>query len=36
VNAGTNLGADVVGILDYAGNPRVNASGQINIGAYER
>ena len=36
VNAGKNLGADVVGILDYAGNPRVNASGQINIGAYEQ
>jgi len=36
VNAGTNLGSDVVGILDYAGKPRVNASGQINIGAYEQ
>jgi hypothetical protein len=26
----------VVGILDFAGNPRVNASGQINAGAYEQ
>jgi len=36
VNAGTNLGSIVVGILDFAGNPRVNANGQINIGAYEQ
>jgi hypothetical protein len=36
VNAGVNLGSSVVGILDYAGNPRVNANGQINIGAYEQ
>jgi hypothetical protein len=36
VNAGTNLGSSVVGILDYAGNQRVNANGQINIGAYEQ
>jgi Protein of unknown function (DUF1565) len=36
VNAGTNLGVNTVGVLDYAGNPRVNANGQINIGAYEQ
>ena len=36
LNAGTNLGVNVVGVLDYAGNPRVNGSGQINIGAYEQ
>lgn len=36
VNAGTNLGVNVVGVLDYAGNPRSNGSGQINIGAYEQ
>jgi hypothetical protein len=36
VNAGTNLGSSVVGILDYAGNPRVNVNGQINVGAYEQ
>ena len=36
VNAGTNLGVNVVGVLDYAGNPRVSSSGQINIGAYEQ
>jgi len=36
VNAGTNLGSSVVGIQDFAGNPRVNGSGQINIGAYEQ
>jgi hypothetical protein len=36
VNAGTNLGSSVVGIRDYAGNARVNANGQINIGAYEQ
>jgi hypothetical protein len=35
-NAGTNLGVNVVGVLNYAGNPRVNVSGQINIGAYEQ
>lgn len=36
VNAGTNLGVNIVGVLDYAGNPRVNSNGQINIGAYEK
>jgi hypothetical protein len=36
VNAGTNLGSSVLGLLDYAGNPRVNGNGQINIGAYEQ
>ena len=36
VNAGTNLGVNTVGVLDYAGNPRVNGSGQTNIGAYEQ
>ena len=35
-NAATNLGVDVVGVLDYAGNPRVNSNGQINAGAYEQ
>ena len=36
VNAGSNLGVNVVGVLDYAGNPRTNGNGQINIGAYEQ
>lgn len=36
VNAGTNLGVNTVGVLDYAGNARVNGSGQINVGAYEQ
>jgi uncharacterized protein DUF1565 len=36
INSGTNLGVNVVGVLDYAGNPRVNGSGQINMGAYEQ
>jgi hypothetical protein len=36
INAGTNLGQSLVGVVDYAGNPRVNANGQINIGAYEQ
>jgi len=36
LNAGTNLGVNIVGVLDYAGNPRVNGSGQINVGAYEQ
>jgi len=35
-NAGINLGSSVVGTVDYAGNPRANANGQINIGAYEQ
>jgi len=35
VNAGTNLGEQIVGAVDYAGNPRVQ-NGQINIGAYEQ
>ena len=33
-NAGTNLGAAVVGTVDFAGNPRVVGS-DIDIGAYE-
>jgi hypothetical protein len=36
LNAGTNLGVNTVGVLDYAGNPRVNGNGQINLGAYEQ
>ena len=36
INAGMNLGVNLVGVLDYAGNPRVNGSGQINVGAYEQ
>ena len=36
INAGTNLGVNTVGVLDYAGNPRVNANGQVNVGAYEQ
>jgi hypothetical protein len=36
INAGLNLGVNTVGVLDYAGNPRVNSSGQINVGAYEQ
>jgi hypothetical protein len=45
VNAGsTNLtcsdgycnGSSIYGTTDYAGNPRINSSGQINIGAYEQ
>lgn len=36
INAGTNLGVNTVGVLDYAGNARVNGSGQINMGAYEQ
>ncbi len=36
INAGTNLGVNTVGVLDYAGNPRVNGSGQINMGAYQQ
>ena len=35
VNAGTNLGENVVGTVDFAGNPRVQ-NGLINIGAYEQ
>ncbi len=29
-------GTSIYGSVDYAGNPRTNASGQINIGAYEQ
>jgi Protein of unknown function (DUF1565) len=29
-------GSSIYGSLDYAGNPRINSSGEINIGAYEQ
>ncbi|MGP0017013.1 MAG: DUF1565 domain-containing protein [Candidatus Sulfotelmatobacter sp.] len=29
-------GSSIYGSTDYAGNPRINSSGQINIGAYEQ
>lgn len=35
VNAGIDLGASVVGTVDFLGNPRVQ-NGKINIGAYEQ
>jgi hypothetical protein len=35
VGAGINLGTEVVGTVDFAGNPRVQ-NGEINIGAYEQ
>jgi hypothetical protein len=28
--------SSIYGSTDYAGNPRINSSGQINIGAYEK
>ena len=35
VNAGTNLGASIVGTVDFAGNPRTQG-GAINVGAFEK
>lgn len=35
-NLGKNLGPDVVGVLDFSGNARVGANGQINAGAYQQ
>jgi hypothetical protein len=35
-SAGYCNGASIYGSTDYAGNPRINGSGQINIGAYEQ
>jgi Protein of unknown function (DUF1565) len=29
-------GSSIYGSVDYAGNPRINSNGQINIGAYEQ
>jgi hypothetical protein len=29
-------GSSIYGSTDFAGNPRINSSGQINIGAYEQ
>jgi len=37
VNAGNAaLGSADFGTVDFNGNPRVNSSGQINIGAFEQ
>jgi Protein of unknown function (DUF1565) len=36
IDLGTNLGPDMVGVLDFNGNPRVGANGQINAGAYQQ
>ncbi len=36
INGGVNLGVNTVGVVDYAGNPRVNSNRQINVGAYEQ
>jgi Protein of unknown function (DUF1565) len=36
LNTGIVLGPADEGIIDFAGNPRVNGTGQINIGAYEQ
>jgi hypothetical protein len=36
INLGKNLGPEVVGVLDFKGNLRVNANGEINAGAYQR
>ena len=35
-SAGYCNGSSIYGSTDYAGNPRINGSGQINIGAYEQ
>jgi hypothetical protein len=35
-NLGYCNGTSIYGSTDYAGNPRINGSGQINIGAYEQ
>jgi hypothetical protein len=32
----TGSSTSIYGSTDYAGNPRINGSGQINIGAYEK
>jgi hypothetical protein len=36
IDLGTNLGPDMVGVLDFNGKPRVGANGQINAGAYQQ
>jgi hypothetical protein len=36
IGLGRNLGPDAVGVLDFNGNPRVNANGQLNAGAYQQ
>jgi Right handed beta helix region len=35
-SAGYCNGSSIYGSTDYAGNPRINGSGQINMGAYEQ
>jgi hypothetical protein len=34
--AGVDLGAAIVGNVDFAGNPRINGNGQISIGALQQ
>ena len=35
-NRGINFGPDVVGLTDFAGNPRVGDDGKINMGAFQQ
>lgn len=36
LDKGTNLGGTVIGIFDYAGNPRLAADGLLDLGAYQQ
>ena len=35
IGAGANLGSAILGVADFAGNPRSGANGQVTVGAYQ-
>jgi hypothetical protein len=35
IGEGTDLGSVILGVVDFAGNPRIGANGQVTVGAYQ-
>jgi hypothetical protein len=35
IGAGADLGSAILGVVDFVGNPRIGANGQVTVGAYQ-